>query len=127
MLSTSADLRVAITHGKVTGNRVRTLRLSIGLTVADIARVLGVPERTVNRFETDKAALTTVEADRAYRLARIADLATDLIGDAERAKRWLKAPNRYLGGDAPVVAIETELGSDLVQEALYAIAYGGVG
>jgi putative toxin-antitoxin system antitoxin component (TIGR02293 family) len=127
MLSTRADLRDAITHGKVTGNRVRALRLSLGLTVADLARVLGVSERSVNRFEMENAGLTTAEADRAHRLARTADLATDFIGDAERAKRWLKSPNRYLGGETPVAAIETELGSDLVRESLSAIAYGGVG
>ena len=59
-------------------------------------------------------------------LARVADLAEELLGDAERAKKWLKTPHRYLGGETPIAALETEIGADLVVESLYAIAYGGV-
>jgi putative toxin-antitoxin system antitoxin component (TIGR02293 family) len=83
-------------------------------------------DRNVKRRESSSAPLSIVEADRAYRLARIADLAEELLGDAERAKKWLKTPHRYLVGETPIAAIETEIGADLVAESLYAIAYGGV-
>jgi len=48
------------------------------------------------------------------------------LGGHERATRWLKRPNRALGGLAPVAAIDTELGARQVENILGRIAYGGI-
>jgi putative toxin-antitoxin system antitoxin component (TIGR02293 family) len=63
--------------------------------------------------------------DAAARLAFVTDLAVELLGDAERAKRWLETPNPYIGNETPRSAVQTQLGTDLVVESLYTIAYGG--
>ena len=63
---------------------------------------------------------------RPHRLARVAVLATELIGDERKAKSWLRTPNAFLGGETPISMVDTEIGTDLVVESLYAIAYGGV-
>jgi len=70
--------------------------------------------------------LARYESDRLYRLARIVALANEYLGDHERAIRWLKHPNRALGGLAPVAAIDTELGARQVENILGRIAYGGI-
>ncbi|HEY5349109.1 MAG TPA: antitoxin Xre/MbcA/ParS toxin-binding domain-containing protein [Candidatus Lustribacter sp.] len=119
-------MRVEIASGKVTGARVRALRQELELTLGDVAHVLGASERSVMRKEQGRAALSVAEGDRAYRLARVADLATELIGNAEHARRWLKTPHRYLGDQTPIAMLDTEIGTDLVIESLYAVAYGGV-
>jgi len=126
VLAPVEDPRRAITDGSITGKQVRSLRMSLDLPVADVARVLGMSERNMIRREQGETALSVADADRAFRLARVADLAVALLGDAERAKAWIKSPHRYLGGETPVIMIETEIGTDLVIESLYAIAYGGV-
>jgi putative toxin-antitoxin system antitoxin component (TIGR02293 family) len=119
-------VRLKVTRAGVTGGKLRDMRERLGLTIADVSRVLGAGERTVIRKEQSRASLSTTEADRAYRLARVADLAIELIGDEARAKAWLRVPNTYLGGETPVGMLDTEVGTDLVVESLYAIAYGGV-
>jgi putative toxin-antitoxin system antitoxin component (TIGR02293 family) len=53
-------------------------------------------------------------------------IASEYLGDAERARRWLKHPNRALGGLAPVAAIDTEPGARQVENLLGRIAYGGI-
>jgi len=53
-------------------------------------------------------------------------LADKYLGDRERAIRWLRHPNRALGGLAPVAAIDTELGARQVENILGRIAYGGI-
>jgi len=58
-------------------------------------------------------------------VARIVAIANEYLGDHERAIRWLKLPNRALGGLAPVAAIDTELGARQVENILGRIAYGG--
>jgi putative toxin-antitoxin system antitoxin component (TIGR02293 family) len=117
--------RSAIIGGKVTGKSLRELRAGLELTLAEVSAVLGTSERTVIRKEKTGEALTTSEADRAYRIARIADLAAELIGDADRAKAWMKKRHAFLGNEAPITMLDTEVGADLVVESLYAIAYGG--
>jgi uncharacterized protein (DUF2384 family) len=64
--------------------------------------------------------------DAAGRLAFVTDLAVELLGDAERAKRWLGTRHPYLGNETPRSAVQTQLGRDLAVESLYAIAYGGI-
>jgi putative toxin-antitoxin system antitoxin component (TIGR02293 family) len=122
----SLAIRKKITQSGVSGALLRSLRERLGLTIADMARILGAGERTIIRKEQQRMALSPTEADRAYRLARIADLATDLIGDEAKALSWLRAPSTYLGGETPLSMLDTEIGTDLVAESLYAIAYGGV-
>jgi putative toxin-antitoxin system antitoxin component (TIGR02293 family) len=122
----SLTIRKKITHEGIGGGVLRSLRERLGLTIAEVARVLGAGERTIIRKEQQRMALSPTEADRAYRLARVADLATDLIGDERKAVAWLRTPSTYLGGETPLAMLDTEIGTDLVTESLYAIAYGGV-
>jgi putative toxin-antitoxin system antitoxin component (TIGR02293 family) len=70
--------------------------------------------------------LARFESDRLYRLARIIALARESLGEDEVAARWLKRPNRALGGVAPVAAIDTEPGARQVENVLGRIAYGGI-
>jgi putative toxin-antitoxin system antitoxin component (TIGR02293 family) len=121
-----AKIRAAIVNGQVLGSGLRRLRTGLQLTVDDMARLLDVAARTINRKEKDSGALSVSEADRAFRVARIADLAIAMIGDREKALSWLRTPNAYLGGQSPIALLDTELGAELVSESLYAIAYGGV-
>jgi len=124
--SDSLIIRKKITQAGLSGALLRTLRERLGLTIAELARVLGAGERTIIRKEQQHMSLSQTESDRAYRLARVADLATELIGDEGRAVRWLRAASPYLGGETPLAMLDTEIGTDLVVESLYAIAYGGV-
>ena len=100
---------------------------SLGLTGAELARVVGISQRTMERKEAKSESLPVAEADRTMRLMRIASEAADALGDVERALAWLRSPSRFLGGKTPLKTIETEAGVALVRQSLGAIAYGGVG
>jgi len=119
-------IRSKVTQAGLTGAALRALRDRLDLTITEMARILGAGERTVIRKEQERSALSTTEADRAYRLARTADLAVELIGDDAKAKSWLRTPSAYLGGEAPIAMLDTEVGTELVVQSLYAIAHGGV-
>ncbi|MGH9525263.1 MAG: type II RES/Xre toxin-antitoxin system antitoxin, partial [Terriglobales bacterium] len=70
--------------------------------------------------------LARYESDRLYRLARTVALAKHYVGDEESALRWLKRPNRALGGRTPLALVDTELGARSVENILGRIAYGGI-
>jgi putative toxin-antitoxin system antitoxin component (TIGR02293 family) len=121
-----ASIRTAITGGKVRGSALRALREDLRLTIDEIAAILGVSKRTILRKEHTNGILSPFEADRAYRLAHVADVAVEMIGEAEKATVWMTTPNTYLGGETPVAMLSTEIGTDLVLQSLYTIAYGGI-
>ena len=123
-LSSERDLRDAIREGfppAVVGE----LRRASGLTLKELACALDLSPRSLQRRRRT-GRLARYESDRLYRLARIVALANECLGDHERARRWLKRPNRALSGLAPVAAIDTELGARQVENILGRIAYGGI-
>jgi len=101
------------------------LMRSSGLTLRELSAALDLSPRSLQR-RRHSGRLAPYESDRLYRLARIVVLAGDRIGGPEMAMRWLKRPNRALGGLPPLAALETELGARQVENVLGRIAYGGI-
>jgi putative toxin-antitoxin system antitoxin component (TIGR02293 family) len=95
------------------------------LTLKELASALDLSPRSLQRRRRS-GKLAGYESDRLYRLARLVAIATESLGSLERAQRWLKHPNRALGGIAPVSIIDTEPGARRVENILGRIAFGGV-
>jgi putative toxin-antitoxin system antitoxin component (TIGR02293 family) len=123
-LSNDRELREAIRRG-FPPSVVEELMRASGLTLKELADALDLSPRSLQRRRRS-GRLAHFESDRLYRLARIVAIASEYLGDHERAMRWLKRPNRALGGLAPVSAIDTELGARQVENVLGRIAYGGI-
>lgn len=123
-LASEDDMREAIRRGFPAGV-VEELMRAFELTLKELAAALDLSPRSLQRRRRS-GRLARYESDRLYRLARIMALANEFIGDHEKAVRWLKRPNRALGGIAPVEALDTELGARQVENILGRIAYGGV-
>ena len=123
-LRTDSDLRSAIREGfpqKVVGSVMN----SAGLTLKELSAALALSARSLQR-RRQQGRLARYESDRLYRLARIIALAKRSIGEDEAATRWLKRPNRALGGNIPLDLIDTEPGARGVENVLGRIAFGGV-
>src|ERR1700679_1459535 len=99
-VSNDHDLHDAIREG-FRPAVVRELMRASGLTLKELAGALDLSPRSLQRRRRS-GRLARYESDRLYRLARILALAAEYLGDHERALRWLKNPNRALGGTAPV-------------------------
>jgi putative toxin-antitoxin system antitoxin component (TIGR02293 family) len=123
-LRTETDLQAAIRQGfpqKVVGEVMQ----SGHLTLKELAGSLDLSPRSLQRRRRE-GRLARGESDRVYRLARIIALAKHYLGGGEAAPRWLKRPNRALGGKTPLELIDTEPGARAVENVLGRIAYGGV-
>lgn len=123
-LASEKDMRDAIREGFPPAVVHELMRAS-GLTLKELASALDLSPRSLQRRRRS-GRLARYESDRLYRLARIIALAGDFLGDRGRALRWLKRPNRALGGVPPVAALDTELGARQVENILGRIAYGGI-
>ena len=98
----------------------------LGFSVAELAAVVGISEKTISRKQTARERLDVVEGDRTMRLAHLTLDAAEAFGDLEKAMRWLRKPNRTLGGEKPIELITTEPGAELVHQVLGTIEYGGL-
>ena len=123
-LSSEDDMREAIREGFPPAVVEELMRAS-GLTLKELATALDLSPRSLQRRRRS-GRLARYESDRLYRLARIVALANEFLGNHERAVRWLKRPNRALGGISPVAALDTEWGARQVENILGRIAYGGI-
>lgn len=123
-LRTETDLQAAIREG-FPQTVVEEVMHAAGLTLKELATSLDLSPRSLQRRRRE-GRLARYESDRLYRLARIVALAKHYLGDDETATRWLRRPNRALGGCTPLQLIDTELGARAVENVLGRIAYGGV-
>lgn len=96
-----------------------------GVTLKELAASLDLSPRSLQRHRRE-GRLARFESDRLYRFARIVALAKRYLGDDETAVRWLKQPNRALGGRKPLDSIDTEPGARAVENVMGRIAYGGL-
>ena len=123
-LDRDIDLQAAIREGfpqKV----IEELMEAADLSIKELAACLDLSLRSLQRRRRE-GRLARYESDRIYRLARIVALAKASLGGRDAATRWLKRPNRALGGNTPLAGIDTELGARAVENVLGRIAFGGV-
>ncbi|MBZ8182378.1 type II RES/Xre toxin-antitoxin system antitoxin [Oscillatoria salina] len=95
-----------------------------GLSKVQIATLLGTSERTISRRKKSSKPLDVTESDRLYRLARIIARAIAVFEDSETAKNWLNRPNRALAEATPLELLDTDAGTQKVDELLDKIEYG---
>ncbi len=94
------------------------------LTYFELAALLGVSPRTLARWNPAKSRLDPVSGDRLVRSARLYAIAAEVLEDDEAAARWLKAPQRALGGAVPLQLAQTDVGARAVEGLLGRMEHG---
>ena len=98
--------------------------LNEGLLTVDEIYTLVIPRRTLERRRDGSEPLTVDESDKLLRVVRVIVRAVDAIGDVEKARRWLRTPNRALRGALPIEMLATDIGARLVEQTLGRIEHG---
>ena len=118
------DLTELIEKG-VPRKAAERLRARLKLSEQELARSLGVSAKTLQRqAKSDRTRLSPSQGDRLYRLARIVARAEEVLEQADRARRWLREPQRGLGGRVPFDLLRTEAGAREVEDLLGRIEHG---
>ena len=89
-----------------------------------LADLLGTSVRTLQRKAGERARLGPVASDRLARVNRILDLATHVLGEQDKAARWLTSQSRTLGGEVPLRMLDTDIGTQRVEQELRQIEFG---
>jgi len=99
------------------------LRQTIDLPLDQLAGKLLISRSTLQRRKA-AGRLSPAESDKVIRFSRLLQQATELFGNVEKARAWLKHPQRGLGGAIPLDYAETEIGAREVEKLLGRIDYG---
>jgi putative toxin-antitoxin system antitoxin component (TIGR02293 family) len=102
---------------------LETLQHSLDMPFEQLAAKLSISRSTLQRRK-HAGRLSPNESDKLLRFARLLDHATDVFGDIEKARAWLKHPQYGLGGAVPLDYAETEIGAREVDNLLGRIDYG---
>jgi putative toxin-antitoxin system antitoxin component (TIGR02293 family) len=105
-------------------SELETLQNSIDLPFEQLAAKLAISRSTLQRRKA-AGRLSPDESDKVMRLSRLLEHATNVFGDIQRARAWLKFPQRGLGGAIPLDYAETEVGAREVDDLLGRIEYSG--
>ena len=95
-----------------------------GILSADEADRLIISRQALVDRKSRGLPLTADESDRLVRVARVNAIATEQFGNAGKAARWLRKPNRVLDERVPLELLQTGEGARLVEETIMRIAHG---
>ena len=99
------------------------LRKKIDIPLDQLAEKLSISRSTLQRRKT-AGRLSAGESDKVVRFARLLGQATDLFGNIDKARAWLKHPQHGLGGAVPLEYAETEIGAREVENLLGRMKHG---
>ncbi|MGN6394920.1 MAG: type II RES/Xre toxin-antitoxin system antitoxin [Mucilaginibacter sp.] len=95
----------------------------ISLTLQELAHILHISERTLQRYD-DNEIIKTEYAEKAVELARLYTRGEEVFGSIEKFKLWMKTPGLIFNGEAPVSMLDTSAGFDMVFRELGRIEHG---
>jgi len=119
--ATEWDTRI---HAGLPAASALAFKEALRLTNTELAAVLGVSLRTLARLDPARARLDSVSGDRLVRAARLYSIAAEVLEDSQAAARWLKTPQRALGGAVPLQLAETDAGTRAVEALLGRMEHG---
>ncbi|RMF73985.1 MAG: XRE family transcriptional regulator [Acidobacteria bacterium] len=124
MIRQHADTVAGSEAGRILGKAVLRAAHELGLSQADLARILGVSPASVSRLARGRPVdPDTKEGELALLLLRVyRSLSALLGGDTSAMRAWLHAGNDALGG-VPAARLATAAG--LVDVARYLDAFRG--
>ena len=120
--TSSAELRDAVRRG-LPFSSFEALTKQLEISPQRFTAVFGIPPRTVARRK-EARHLNPQESDRLYRVASTLSQAVEVLGSIDKARLWLKTPNRALGCELPLDLLDTDIGTRQVEEVLLRLNYG---
>ncbi|AXJ01205.1 putative toxin-antitoxin system antitoxin component, TIGR02293 family [Cyclonatronum proteinivorum] len=97
-----------------------------GLTKDELAAVLGLSYKTVQRYEKENKRFNALNSEQLAKIIALYQKANEIFTDLNAFNRWLRKPAYGLGDQVPVSLLSTSGGIDLIREELIRIEYGAL-
>jgi putative toxin-antitoxin system antitoxin component (TIGR02293 family) len=104
---------------------IQVLRLVFNLQDCQLETLFNASKSTLERRRREQKNLDPVASERVDRIATFSHLAERVFESQAAAAHWMTTPNKALGGTAPIMLCETEIGAKQVRRILQALEWGG--
>lgn len=105
---------------------IQVVRLAFNLQDRHLETLLNASISTLERRRREQKNLDPVASERLDRIATLSHLAEAILEAPVTAAQWMSTPNKALGGTAPIMLCETEIGAKQVRRVLQALEWGGL-
>jgi putative toxin-antitoxin system antitoxin component (TIGR02293 family) len=95
----------------------------MGLPVSQMAALLPVTERTIQRY-APKEHFDRVVSENILHLAEVAARGLEVFENSDNFKAWINQPSTALGGRSPKSLLPSRFGIDMVLDELTRIEHG---
>lgn len=99
------------------------LAKKISLTLEELAVILHISERTLQRY-TPTTLVKTEHVDRAIELALLYEQGIELFGNESAFDHWIRTPNLALNNEVPLSLLDTSIGFGVILQSLGRLEYG---
>lgn len=97
-----------------------------GLTNEELAGLLGLSYKTIQRYQKDGKKLNVQNSEQLLKMIALYQKAEEVFGDLESFNRWLRKPSVGMGNQQPLSFLQTSGGIDLIREELLRIEHGAL-
>jgi putative toxin-antitoxin system antitoxin component (TIGR02293 family) len=109
----------------IASREIQSIVEYLGFKVPEIAKAAAVSTSTVNRWEPE-TSIGVAGTNQFFKIDEIIKKGIDLFGGPDEFKKWLDSPNLALGNQVPSKILTSQIGVELVDEALDALHFGSV-
>lgn len=101
------------------------LRLAdyLSFSVSQIAQLLSVTERTIQRYSRQQR-FNWVVSEQILQIAEVVARGVEIFGDKEKFLSWMKAPSPALNNRTPASLLSSRFGNEIVLDELGRIEHG---
>jgi len=107
----------------VTKDTLLSLASSLSMSVSEMAKLLPVTERTIQRYKR-KQRFNQVVSEQVLQIAEVAVRGVKVFGDRGKFLSWMKSPSPALGNRTPASLLRSRFGTEVVFDELGRIEHG---
>ena len=119
----SRMLLIELGRKGVTKSFVLKVAKYLGLSVGQMAQLLPVTERTIQRYARERRFNQAV-SEQVLQIAEVAARGEVVFGNRARFLVWVKSPSPALGNRTPASLLSSRFGTETVLDELGRIEYG---
>ena len=114
---------VELSNKGLTKNALRHLAKFLSFTMGQMAALLPVTERTIQRYAPRKH-FNRVVSEQILQIAEVAARGAEVFEDRDKFLAWMDHPNRALADKTPLSLLNSRFGAEMVLDELGRIEHG---
>jgi len=114
---------IELSNKGLTKNALSHLAKFLSFTMSQMAALLPVTERTIQRY-TPRKHFNRVVSEQILQIAEVAARGAEVFEDRDKFLAWMDHPNRALADKTPLSLLNSRFGAEMVLDELGRIEHG---